>query len=505
MAGQTLGAGVTPRKRVLFGLLDADGWSWATLKALFWFIAIIFLLGYIPDRAYYFTVFSTIDLGINAVSPVNLCPPENKTLPCPAPVGAVVPWEPAPVELNLPAPRVDGEAVQVGSKFLYVGGSDGQTAQSTVYVTDAFAAGTYAPWKDGPALPAPRSKSAVVFLGGSVYSFGGYDASGTATKDAYILTPDATTGALSAWKTATDAKLPIDLPEARAGAAIVAVSDGLIIVGGAGPDGKPTNTVWKATTDTSGKLGAWQPNPGMTLGSGTPEPRVDATAALNGSSLYVYGGSNENGPTTTVLRADTGIAALANGSASPSPSASAPTGPIVVLDWAEGVGASNLPVPRTEQAGYVANGGLYIVGGTDGQTPKGELYWAIPDSNGNIAQWMHLAASDLPAQGLVGSSAVVNGANVFLIGGRTANGVTAGAARANLAPQPPFFQLGLIGATVPALKIDGEVGQQLGYLAAAGAGTVNFILLLLIGWAYAHPARTKELWHKVVHRGRKSS
>ena len=44
------------------------------------------------------------------------------------------------------------------------------------------------------------------------------------------------------------------------------------------------------------------------------------------------------------------------------------------------------------------------------------------------------------------------------------------AARANLAPQPPFFQLGLVGATVPALKVSGEIGQQLGYLNAATAG-----------------------------------
>ena len=114
MTGQALTAGPTPRRRVMFGLLDADGWPWASLKAAFWFVVIIFMLGYIPDRAYYLTVFSTIDLGINAVSPVNLCPPENKSLPCPAPPGAVVPWEVAPPELSLPAPRTDGEAIQVG-------------------------------------------------------------------------------------------------------------------------------------------------------------------------------------------------------------------------------------------------------------------------------------------------------------------------------------------------------------------------------------------------------
>ena len=62
MAGQVTSTGSASRNRVLFGLLDADGWTWASLKAAFWFVVIIMLLGYIPDRAYYFTVFSTIDV-----------------------------------------------------------------------------------------------------------------------------------------------------------------------------------------------------------------------------------------------------------------------------------------------------------------------------------------------------------------------------------------------------------------------------------------------------------
>ena len=77
------------RRRAVFGLLDADGWTWATIKATFWFVFIIFVLGYVPDRAYYFTVSPTIDLGFNAISPINLCPADNQTLPCPAPAGAV--------------------------------------------------------------------------------------------------------------------------------------------------------------------------------------------------------------------------------------------------------------------------------------------------------------------------------------------------------------------------------------------------------------------------------
>ena len=37
---------------------------------------------------------------------------------------------------------------------------------------------------------------------------------------------------------------------------------------------------------------------------------------------------------------------------------------------------------------------------------------------------------------------------------------------------------------MPALKIGGEIGQQLGYLAAAGVGTGNFVILVIVGWAF---------------------
>jgi len=72
--------------------------------------------------------------------------------------------------------------------------------------------------------------------------------------------------------------------------------------------------------------------------------------------------------------------------------------------------------------------------------------------------------------------------------------------RANNAPQAPFFRLGLFGATVPGLKIDGELGQQLGYLNAAGAGTLDFVILLIIGWAFAHKQQARAMVSRVVRR-----
>ena len=59
------------------GLLDADGWTWAGLKATFWFLFIIFMLAVVPNWAYFFTVSNTLEVGYNFASVVNLCPAEN--------------------------------------------------------------------------------------------------------------------------------------------------------------------------------------------------------------------------------------------------------------------------------------------------------------------------------------------------------------------------------------------------------------------------------------------
>ena len=209
---------------------------------------------------------------------------------------------------------------------------------------------------------------------------------------------------------------------------------------------------------------------------------------LSGDIIFVYGGVDAKGPTRVVMRGDIGK--------------DKDLGKIV--RWGTPTNASaNLPAPRTDAAGFTANGAVYLIGGTDGSQPKTDAWWTTPDGSGNIVAWQHLSQSDLPAgQGLVGGSAIPSGANAFVIGGQSASGVTNASIRTNLAPKPPFFQVGgPLGLTVPALKIDGEIGQQIGYLNAAGVATVNFVLLLLIGWAMAHKEQTMALWRRIRRRG----
>ena len=476
MAGQALGAGTVARKRVLFGLLAADGWTWASVKAGFWFVVIVMMLGYLPDRAYYATTSETLDLGLLIFSPVNFCPSENRTVPCPAPAGAALPWDPSPAQLALPGPRTQGTAVQVGTRMVYVGGSDGSKATDTTFLADFYSA-NFGPWRAGPTLPAPRAAAATISLNQSVYVVGGSDATGAPTDTVFVASQDLATGQLGAFAEAPLLKLP----EARSGASIVAASDGLILVGGRSAAG-PQPTVWKASLDAGAKLGTWKPQPSLPFGTS------EASAAIVGSHLFLYGGSIASGPSGGVLRGALGVGTTDSGT---------------ILSWDIGTAVSNLPVARTLASGFSANGVLYLVGGSNGTAPQRELYWTVPDVKGNLPGWQNLPATDLPV-GVDGSSAIVNGSQVFLVGGTTSDqpALTA-SARANLAPRPPFFQLGLFGATVPALKIGGQIGSQLGWINAAGVGTLNFVILLLIGWALAHKERTREIGRKLAARLRR--
>ncbi|HSG85902.1 MAG TPA: hypothetical protein VLA23_06145 [Candidatus Limnocylindrales bacterium] len=486
MAQQALESGAT-RKRVFFGLLDADGWSWAAVKAVFWLIVLIMLLGYIPDRAYYFTVFSAISIGLDpaqppasAVTPINLCPPENGDLPCPAPTGSMIAWEPSPAEVALPSARTDGGIVQLGSLLVYVGGSDGAAAVADTSVARLVEGSSFDAWEPGPALPAPRSDAGVVAFGGVAYVIGGLDADGQPTTTVYRLTIDLDSGELGTWELVDD----LALPEARAGAAVAVAPDGLILVGGRTADG-PVTSVWKSDLE-NGKLGAWAANAEL------PEPRADHGAALVGDYLWVYGGTGADGaPTTTVLRGTVTVPEVPEGAVP-----GTPADPSFVNDWATNADA-NLPVARANPATFTANGIVYLVGGNDGSGPKGEVYWGVPDGDGDIA-WTNLEATDLPDQGLEGAAGAVSGSTAFVIGGETSGGVLASSARASLAPGSPYLQIGLLGVTIPALGIQGEIGQQIGYLNAAGVGTVNFVLLILVGLAFAHPERAKGIGRRIL-------
>jgi hypothetical protein len=101
---------------------------------------------------------------------------------------------------------------------------------------------------------------------------------------------------------------------------------------------------------------------------------------------------------------------------------------------------------------------------------------------------------DLPKP--VQDGAIIVSGSAFLLGGSSGSGALTTSYSANLAPQEPFLQLGLVGAVVPGLQIGGQIGQQLGYLAAAGVGTGNFVILVAIGWLFNHRELVRGWWDR---------
>ncbi|HWH23785.1 MAG TPA: hypothetical protein VNW68_02710, partial [Candidatus Limnocylindria bacterium] len=265
----------TARRRAAFGLLDADGWTWAGIKALFWFLLIIFLLGYVPDRAYYMTVLRTIDFGYNVVSPINLCPPENRTLPCPAPAGSVVPWQPNSAELTLPAGRSGAGVFASGENFYIVGGETAEGATASVLATVVDEDGNPGEWQEAAALPEPRADAAVINLAGIPYVIGGRDGGGNATDTVFVGTLEE--GQLTGWETSDE----LVLPEPRYDAAGAATATSIWVIGGRNADGEVVSATYRSMLSEAAVpvLEPWQ----VVIELPLPEPRAAATAASVGT------------------------------------------------------------------------------------------------------------------------------------------------------------------------------------------------------------------------------
>jgi len=472
------------RRRAFFGVFDADGWTWAGVKALGWFALMILLLGYIPDRAYYFTVFPTIDVGFNVVSPINLCDPANGSLPCPAPKGAMIPWQGSPAELSLPEGRTDAAAFTAGTSLYLVGGAGPAGTTASVEATQVTADGNLSAWSNAAALPAARRNSAAVALSGTTYVIGGADDSGAPSDTVWEAQLD--NGNLTGWKAHDELKLPKPLT----GVAAVAGATSIWLFGGQTTGGAYSAAVYRASVDASvnpPKLGAWQEVVALPM----PQPRAFASGLATSGAIYVIGGEDDNGPQGSVFRLDLDVKG--------DPAIS---GPGAYRGWAISPAGQALPRPRSDAAGFAANGALYVIGGRDdtGQS-TGSVYWAIPDAHGDLpGGWTSMRETNL-LQARTGSAMAVASGHAFVVGGQGDGGPSVATFRADLAPRPPFFALGLFGATIPALSIKGEIGQQLGYLAAGLVGAASFTLLILVGIAMSHRSATRRLLWRIT-RGR---
>ena len=266
----------------------------------------------------------------------------------------------------------------MGGNILYVGGSDGETPQSTVFVAQAIPVGNFGAWEQGPALPEPRSDATVLVEGGNVYVFGGLDADGNPTDTVYVMKPNAETGALSEWEAAEES---LTLPEPRAGAGIAATADGSSSLGGTGPDGV-SGKAWQAAFNAQGTLDEWKEVAQLSVAV------TDATIVSTGTYVWLYGGGE-----TTASRSRRSSAA----SSDCRRSRVSRRIPMRAWSW-PGPPRRKRTCPhhgRTPRAGAQAapcTSSAEAMGRPRGPRRTGRSLTA----SGNIPEWKHLDVSDLP-------------------------------------------------------------------------------------------------------------
>jgi hypothetical protein len=350
--------------------------------------------------------------------------------------------------------------------------------------------GNLIPWKTGAALPEARVDMATTSFLGKLYLFGGAGPDGKPTATVWVGSPDRTSGEITTW----DAPADLALPKPRSGAAAVTLPTGILVVGGDDGNG-PTNTVFYNRFDSQaaggGKFTGWVEQP-LTM----PQPRELSTAYVAPGFVYVAGGKGPDGkPTDSVFRMSLTLCpgdSTANCADRDQPG-----------QWASAeTPGARLPGPRARAAGAAANGTMYVVGGEDQNGPTKTVFWAIPSPTGELQNggWQHRDVTDLHVA-RAGVGMAIIGSYAFTVGGSGSDVAGTSLERTNLAPAPPFFRLGIVGLTIPGLQIKGEIGQQLGLLAAAGVFTADFVLLAIFGWIAHHRPQTWALVSRVT-RGR---
>ena len=219
-------------------------------------------------------------MGFNAISPVNLCPEDNKTLPCPAPAGAVIPWDESPAELALPPDgRTGAGTFSSGGEVYLIGGAvrrrgDGQCAHDERRGRQLLAVA------GGPALPEARTGAAVLNLSGTPYVIGGADANGAADRDGLHRHGRAGRADRLGDSRHAGAARPAGRPDRRL--------DGDRPVRLRRPNGRRIigSNLPIQDQGAAGKLQAWTEMTELPL----PEARARATAVAQGISIYVIGG-----------------------------------------------------------------------------------------------------------------------------------------------------------------------------------------------------------------------
>ncbi len=183
------------------------------------------------------------------------------------------------------------------------------------------------------------------------------------------------------------------IPNGIAGSGFAVVGEDIVLFGGvAGPQGIQTNAIQSARFGADGKITEWK-----TAASTLPFRVMHSSSVVVGRDVYVFGGTTGTSATTISAK----VTVNADGTLTPLATLKA------------------LSPGRSHQAAFVAQGGVYLVGGLD-KSPQGnppslsDVIRATFEPDGTIGTWANVGKLESP---LSISAAEQVGCSILLVGG----------------------------------------------------------------------------------------
>jgi hypothetical protein len=227
-----------------------------------------------------------------------------------------------------------------------------------------------------PLLPMGVHGAGTVILNGKIYSIGGYDYNNNDYVGKVFSSSLNANGSINSWQ--DNSNIPYNVAYSA-----TTVANGRVYVMG----GYAGTNMYIGRLDSNGNLSF------STAGTtAIPQGVISATAVFTGKRIYLIGGDASGATANVRMSNELG----ADGA---------------VTSWSSG---PSLPAARGYHSSVVANGYVYVMGGSNGGA-QSSVYYAKINSDGTIGSWS-TNGNSLPAGVAAGSAVALNG-HVYVLGG----------------------------------------------------------------------------------------
>ncbi len=356
----------------------------------------------------------------------------------------------------LPSAVARAQALVTKNRVYLLGGSNGTSGTSIAYTAPINTDGTLGAWSGSTSLPIGVSSTNVAVTKNRVYIIGGDNTTPATIRNSYTA-PINSDGTLGAWVAG-----PL-LPSGRAWSQIFTTNNTVYLFGGRIFNGANYNTVYKASINPDGTLGAWLGGTSLLAAGSASQVFITKNKIYLQNGINVYSANissviQDYSPyyDGTINFDDATINYIMPGSGKPWQQQYQinTTQSTDITGWV--TESSVLPVTLSASSVVVTKNRVYLLGGAIAVgTYTSVCYTASINIDGTLGTW----TTDVALPGtLGGSQAIVTKNRVYLLGGNT------GSSYVNTVYTAPINSDGTLGAWVTGTSLPTVFGMAQAFI-----------------------------------------